>query len=156
MSSEIMELEDVLDENIIKIHLAAVDKKDALEKMANMLYDNSYILSVEDFVKDVYYRESQGVTGIGQGIAIPHGKSESVEKIGIAIATLQNPIAWETLDGGDVDTIFLFCVRSDGNFARNHMLLLSKVAAKLADEELLVKIRHANSKEEMIQLLNIA
>ena len=148
-----MNLRDVLDEKIIRIGMEAKDKDDALHKLAFLLYEHGYIDDVEGFVKDVYLRESQGVTGIGQGIAIPHGKSESAKNLGIAIATLQNPIEWETLDGEGVDTIFLFCVSSDSNFERNHMLLLSRVAARLADEDLLEKIRRASSPQEMIRLL---
>ncbi len=148
-----MNLRDVLDEKIIRIGMDAKDKDDALHKLASLLYEHGYIDDVEGFVKDVYLRESQGVTGIGQGIAIPHGKSENAKNLGIAIATLKDPIEWETLDGERVDTIFLFCVSSDSNFERNHMLLLSRVAARLADEELLEKIRRALSPQEMIRLL---
>ena len=149
-----MTLSDVLDGNIISIGMSVDNKEDALRKMAGMLFQHQYINDVEEFVKDVYVREAEGITGIGQGIAIPHGKSKSAKNLGIAIATLAKPIEWETLDGEAVDTIFLFCVSSDSNFERNHMLLLSKVAARLADEELLEVIRKASSSEEMIRLLS--
>lgn len=148
-----MQLKDVLDENIIRIGLEAKDKQEAINRMSQLLYENHYIDDVEEFVKDIYLRESQGVTGIGNGIAIPHGKSLSAKSPGIAIATLKEPIRWETLDGGTVDTIFLFCVSADQDFGRNHMLLLSKVAAKLADDELIHKIRKVGSGSDMIAYL---
>lgn len=148
-----MELKDVLDKNIIRIGLNVKDKDDALNQMAKLLYDAHYIDNVNEFVKDIYVRESEGITGIGNGIAIPHGKSDSATQPGIAIATLTHPIEWETLDEGDVDTIFLFCVSSDNNFARNHMLLLSKVAGKLADDDLLIKIRKVTSSDDLIAYL---
>ncbi|MCI8400510.1 MAG: PTS sugar transporter subunit IIA [Lachnospiraceae bacterium] len=148
-----MKLRDVLDEKIIHIGMEASDKDEALRKMAGLLADNGYIDDVEEFVGDVYLREKEGVTGIGQGIAIPHGKSKSAKKLGIAIVSLKAPIAWETLDGEPVDTVFLFCVSCDSNFERNHMLLLSKVAARLADEELLARIKGVTSAREMIGLL---
>lgn len=121
--------------------------------MAELLRQENYIKDVDLFVKDVYLREAEGCTGIGNGIAIPHGKSASVKQVGIAIATLASPIEWETLDGNPVDTVFLFCVSDDSNFARNHMILLSRVAAKLADDDLLLEIRRAKSNLEIINLL---
>lgn len=148
-----MQLKDVLDQNIIRIGLEAKDKDEAIKRMSQLLYENRYIDDVEGFVKDIYLRESEGITGIGNGIAIPHGKSLSAKYPGIAIATLKDPIQWETLDGGTVDTIFLFCVSADQDFARNHMLLLSKVAAKLADDDLVGKIRKVSSGSDMISYL---
>lgn len=148
-----MELKEILNKKIIRIGLDVKDKDDALHQMAQLLLDDHYISDVESFVKDVYLREAEGCTGIGNGIAIPHGKSSSATQVGIAIATLKNPIKWETLDGNDVDTIFLFCVSDDANFARNHMILLSRVAAKLADDDLLLKIRKATSDSEIVDYL---
>lgn len=149
-----MKLKDVLDEEIIQIGMKAQNKDDALHQMARLLYEHNYVDDIEGFVKDVYLREAEGVTGIGQGIAIPHGKSKNAKRLGIAIATQETPIEWETLDGEKVDTIFLFCVSSDADFARNHMLMLSKVAARLADDELLEKVRKVSSPQEMIELLS--
>ena len=148
-----MQLKDVLDARIIRIGLDIKDKDDALNRMSQLLYENDYINDVGGFVKDIYLREAQGATGIGNGIAIPHGKSLNAKHPGIAIATLRNPIEWETLDEEDIDTIFLFCVNADQNCIRNHMLLLSKVAAKLADDELVKKIRGVTSSDEMISYL---
>ena len=148
-----MELKDVLDKRIIQIGLEGADKDDVLHKMAKLLFDNDYINDIKEFVKDIYLREAEGVTGIGNGIAIPHGKSASAKQPGIAIATLSHPIQWETLDNQDVDTVFLFCVSSDKNFERNHMLLLSKVAAKLADDDLLAKLRRVHSSDELVAYL---
>ncbi len=149
-----MELKDVLDKRIIRIGLDGENKEDVLHKMSKLLLDSGYIDDVEEFVKDIYLREAEGVTGIGNGIAIPHGKSASAKQPGIAMATLKHSSVWETLDGIDVDTIFMFCVSSNQNFERNHMLLLSKVAAKLADDELLAKIRRVESSEDLIAYMS--
>ncbi|MFI3283884.1 MAG: PTS sugar transporter subunit IIA [Erysipelotrichaceae bacterium] len=148
-----MELKDVLDKNLVKIGLDVKNKDDALHQLANVLCENGYIDDVSIFVKDIYLREEEGVTGIGNGIAIPHGKSDSAQRPGIAIARLKNPIKWETLDGNDVDTIFLFCVSTDANFARNHMLMLSKVAAKIADDDLLERVKTSTTSEQLISYM---
>lgn len=77
-----MELENVLDEKIMTVSLKAADKDDALKQMARQLKENGYIADVEAFVADIYKREKEGITGIGNGVAIPHGKSDSVSRIG--------------------------------------------------------------------------
>ncbi len=148
-----MELKEVLDKNIIKINLDANSKDDALRKMSNILYKNGYINNVDQFLKDIYEREQQGVTGIGNGVAIPHGKSKSVITIGIAIATLKNEIEWETLDGSKVKTIFLFCVSDNTDSDRDHLVLLSKIAAKLANDELLHRVNAAKSADDIVDCL---
>lgn len=148
-----MELSEVLDERIVSIDLDAENKKDALMKMSLMLQQEHYIKDVEEFVADIYIREAEGITGIGNGVAIPHGKSDSVQRIGIAIAKLLHPIAWESLDGESVDLIFLFCVSSDANFAQNHMRMLSRVAGKIADDDLLQAIKNSKSCEAVIRLM---
>lgn len=91
-----MDIKSVLDERIICTELDAVDKEDALKKMIKMLLDAGYIDDAEGFYEDVLLRESQGITGIGNYIAIPHGKSSSVSKVGISIAKLNNEIHMET------------------------------------------------------------
>ena len=73
-----MDIKSVLDERIICTELDAVDKEDALKKMIKMLLDAGYIDDAEGFYEDVLLRESQGITGIGNYIAIPHGKSLSL------------------------------------------------------------------------------
>lgn len=148
-----MELENVLDEKIMTVSLKAADKDDALKQMARQLKENGYIADVEAFVADIYKREKEGITGIGNGVAIPHGKSDSVSRIGVAVANLEYPIKWETLDGKPIETIFLFCVSNDQNFARNHMILLSRLAAKLADDELLDKIKQARCPRQIREYL---
>ncbi|HCW73114.1 MAG TPA: PTS fructose transporter subunit IIA [Clostridiaceae bacterium] len=144
-----MELKDVLDERISHFSLDAKDKDDALRKMSAMLLHEGYITDLDEFVQDIYEREKLGLTGIGDKIAIPHGKSESVQKIGIAIAKLKEEIEWESIDDDKVNLIFLFCVSCDTEYARNHLLLLSEVARKLGNEDAILKLRNANTFEEV-------
>ncbi|MCR1899399.1 fructose PTS transporter subunit IIA [Irregularibacter muris] len=148
-----MELRKILDEKIIRIGLDVKSKDDALKEMGDMLYQNGYINDTDQFIKDIYLREEEGATGIGNNVAIPHGKSKSVTKIGIAIATLKEGIEWETLDGDKVNIIFLFCVSDDMNSNRDHLVLLSRVAGKLADDDLLLKIKTAQSACDIVTYL---
>ena len=89
-----LNLKEVLDERVITTALDVKDKEEALRKMSGMLLANGYIADVDQFMEDIYLREAEGITGIGNGVAIPHGKSKSVTRIGIAIAKLKQAIAW--------------------------------------------------------------
>lgn len=148
-----MDLRNIIDEKVIVTDLKVKNKEEAILKMANLLMENGYVNDVESFIADIYEREKEGVTGIGNGIAIPHGKSKSVNKVGIAIANLHEPIVWESLDNQDVSTIFLFCVSDDNEFAKNHLVLLSRIAAKLADDDLLKKVKSAKKANEISECL---
>lgn len=144
-----MNLVDVLDERIIDLHVKAKNKKEAIDALANKLYEAGYVGNVEEFVADIYVRESEGTTGIGNYVAIPHGKSDSVTKVGIAIGKLEQEIEWETLDGNGVKLIFLFAVSNDHEYARNHMLLLAQIAGKLGNDEAIEALLNANTVEEI-------
>lgn len=144
-----MQVLDVLDERIIDLHAHANNKDEVLTLLSNKLKEAGYIDDVEDFKKDIYYRESLGQTGIGNYIAIPHGKSDSVTKVGIAIAKLDHEIEWETLDGKGVRLIFLFAVSNNTDYARNHMLLLADIARKLGNDEAVEQLLKAETIEEL-------
>lgn len=144
-----MGLEEILDDRIICVGLPAKDKEQAITMLSQKLKDAHYIDDVESFKKDIYYRESLGTTGIGDYVAIPHGKSENVSKIGIAIGKLDHEIEWETIDGKGVKIIFLFAVSDNHEYARNHMLLLTEIASALGDEEAVKKLLDANSVDEI-------
>ena len=148
-----MELKDVLDERIIDLNMEAKNKDEAIRHLAAKLKDANYIGDVDEFVKDIYLRESEGVTGIGNFVAIPHGKSDSVTQVGIAIGKLNNEIEWETLDGQGVKLIFLFAVSNDHEYARNHMKLLAQIAGKLGNDENIEKLLNAKTVEELKEVI---
>lgn len=147
-----MELKDVLDERVIDVNLQASSKKEAIIALSQKLKDANYIGDVDEFVKDIYLRESEGITGIGNFVAIPHGKSDSVTQVGIAIGKLENEIEWETLDGQGVKLIFLFAVSNDHEYARNHMLLLAEIARKLGNDEAIEQLLASKTVEELISV----
>ena len=83
-------LNDVLDRNTILTNVDASDKEEVFDVLSQRLYEQKYIDSVEAFKKAVHDREKEGVTGIGEHIAIPHGRSETVRRNGVAIAVLNH------------------------------------------------------------------
>lgn len=144
-----MQVKDVLDERIIDLKAKANNKEEILTHLAKKLKEAKYIDDVEEFKKDIYQREKEGTTGIGNYIAIPHGKSDSVTQVGIAIAKLDHEIEWETLDGKGVKLVFLFAVSNNHEYARNHMLLLADIARKLGNDEAVEEMLKAETVEDL-------
>jgi fructose PTS system EIIA component len=148
-----MEVKDIVDLNTIHTNIRAKNKEEAIQELAETLLANGYITDMEDFLKDIYAREAMGQTGIGNYIAIPHGKSDSVKKIGVAIGITQDEIEWETLDGKGVKGIILFAVGNDNDGAQTHLKLLSLFARKLGNDEVIEKMLQSENAEDVREAL---
>ena len=148
-----MALNEILNKEIINLELKGTNKDEILKELSQLLFDAGYIDDIENFVKDIYIRESEGITGMGNHIAIPHGKSSSVLKVGIAVGKSINDIEWESYDELPVNLFFLFCVSDNADFAKNHMQLLSELATKLGNDKRVEQLKVAKSKIELLELL---
>ena len=148
-----MDLGEILSEDIIDLDLKGTTKDEILRELSQKLLDNGYISDVEQFVKDIYVRESMGITGAGNHIAIPHGKSSVVQKITIAIGRSNHMVEWESYDDEPVNLFFLFCVSDDEGFAQNHMRLLAELAGKIGSDALVEKLQKAATPAEVISIL---
>lgn len=144
-----MDLSSILDPRVIAIDLKAGNKHDAIVALAKRLKQADYIDNIELFVKDIYDRESEGVTGIGNYIAIPHGKSCQVKQVGVAIGVLDRAIEWETLDGKGVKVVILFAVSNDNSSAQTQLKLLSMFARRLGDEDAVRHLVHAKTVDDV-------
>ena len=144
-----MYIRNVLDERVIDLNMTAENKKEAIWHLAQKLKDAGYIADVDAYVEDIYLRESQGQTGIGNYVAIPHGKSDSVTQVGIAIGKVEKEIEWETLDGKGVKLIFLFAVGNDNENARTHLRLLAEVARTLGNDEAVEALLAAETVQDL-------
>lgn len=144
-----MDLSSILDSRIIAVRLKAGNKRDAIVALSKLLKQAGYIDNVELFVKDIYNRESEGITGIGDYIAIPHGKSAFVKHVGVAIGILDKEIKWETLDGRGVKVIILFAVSNDNSSAQTQLKLLSAFAGRLGDEDTVQHLVHAKTVDDV-------
>lgn len=102
-----MEVKDIIDLKTVKTNMNVNTKEEALKELANLLLENGNISEEKGFIKDIYDREAEGQTGIGNYLAIPHGKSAYVKKIGVAIGINSTEIPWESLDDNGVKGIIL-------------------------------------------------
>ena len=148
-----MDLSEVIDENIIDLDVKGTTKDEVLRELSQRLYDNGYISDVEQFVKDIYVRESMGITGAGNHIAIPHGKSSAVNKITIAVGRSDHMVEWESYDEQPVNLFFLFCVSDDEGFAQNHMRLRAELAGKIGKDSLAEELQNAKTPAEVVKIL---
>lgn len=151
-----MDLQEILDPQVIKVGMKSKDKESVLIDLSNVLKNAGYIDDTMIFLKDIYDREAEGITGIGNYIAIPHGKSEAVKKVGVAIGILENEIEWESMDDNGVKVVILFSVNNDSNGAQTHLRLLSKVAQKLGNDEVIAHLIESKSVNDVIQSFKIA
>lgn len=146
-----MELSDILDENIIFPKANYTSKEEVLNGLADLFKKEGYIRDTQEFLQAVYNRENEGVTGIGNLLAIPHGKSESVESPGVAITTLNSKVDWESLDDEGAQIVFLIAIGTENS--KDHLTLLSQIARKLGNDEVNTKLLSAQNKKEIVQIL---
>lgn len=145
-----MEFSQVLNPKTIVTHLNVKDKAEALEAMADLFVNADVIKDKEAYIKDVYIREEFGATGIGNYIAIPHGKSESVVTPGVAIAVLDHEIEWESLDDTGAKVIILFAVGADNEAAQEHLKMLAMFSKYLGKDAVVDKLIGADTAEDVV------
>lgn len=149
-----MKIRELLAVESIDLHGEAASKKDLLDKMVDLMAKSGKINDVETYRKGVYAREEETTTGIGEGIAIPHCKSPSVSKPGLAAMVIKDGVDFNSLDDEPVHLIFLIAAP---NTADNiHVDVLSKLSVLLLDEVFTTKLRNAKSKEEFLDLIDEA
>lgn len=144
-----LKIENILDEEIMGVHLPGKTKEEAIHHLAELLFEKGYIKEIDSFIKDIYYRETLGKTGIGNHIAIPHGQSESVLRNGIAIGEFAEDIEWETLDDLPVRIVCLFCVKVGDGGESEHLRMLAMLAGKLGKDEVVEDLLNAKDVASM-------
>lgn len=145
-------ISNVIDEKLIALDLDVNTKEEMLNALTDLFEEQGKLNDREGFFKDVMWREGEGQTGIGMGVAIPHGKSAGVNETALAIGTSKNPLAWESLDGEPVTVVILFAV-TEGDSDVVHLKLLQHVAMLLAHESFVEKLHAVTSPQEMLALL---
>lgn len=147
-----LDIREVIRPDLIVTDIEANTKEAVIQVLIKQLYFKGFLNDEDEFFQNVMEREAEGVTGLGNGIAIPHGKSEAVRTTMIAIGKTKQPIVWESLDDDPVQVIILFAVKKTDE-TTIHIKLLQKVAVLLADEELLENLVEAEDREVIYKIL---
>jgi fructose-specific phosphotransferase system IIA component len=147
-----VDLQSVLDKELIVLNLQASTKEEVIEKLAEVLFKNDKLISKEVYIKDVLERERHCTTGIGSGIAIPHGKSNGVKQTSIAIGKLLEEIEWQAFDKKPVKMVFLLSVKKEDT-EEMHLRTISSIATSLSEDDTINRLLKATTTEEIIALL---
>ncbi|WP_077310654.1 PTS sugar transporter subunit IIA [Terribacillus halophilus] len=153
MNMEELDFSKVVSEDLIELELQATTKIEAIEELTNLLFVNGCISDEEGFIKDVMYREGEGVTGLEKGVAIPHGKSDYVLKTSIAVGRTQEYLEWESMDGNPINIIILFAVKN-ADSTTTHIKLIQRVAVLLSDERVVEQFQTLQTKKSFLHLLS--
>ena len=148
-----MNVSEVLKKENIVTKLDARTKEEALSALVDVLCASGNIKSRDEFLKDVLDREAVSTTGIGNGIAIPHGKSTNVSETTVAVGRLLSPVEWKSVDDAPVEFVVLLAV-NDNDKTGVHVKLLSEIARKLASEENCKKLLNTKDADEIISIFS--
>jgi len=146
-----MKLLDLLKKEDITLDLKAKDKKSAIRELIRILQDSKAIKNSESVFQSVFDREKIGSTGIGQNIAIPHGKTADVKKIVGALGISKKGVEFQSLDGEPVHIIFLLLGPED--VSGEHLKALAKVARLFKDKFFRDAMRQAETVERIIEII---
>ena len=126
-------------------------REEAIHALTQRLAALGKISSTEQFLEEVYRRESLGPTALGEGLAVPHGKTAAVKEAAFAVATLSEPLQWEGVDGPEaVDLVVLLAIPPN-EAGTTHMQLLT---TRLADDEIRARIQSATTPDELLSALD--
>ena len=149
-----MRITDLLDRRSVSLSAAPKSKSEALDMAVDLMVKSEKISNREAYRKQVYAREQESTTGIGEGIAIPHGKCDAVQKPGLAAMVVKNGVEFEALDDEPVTLLFLIAApNTEDNI---HLDVLSKLSVMLMDEEFTASLRNAQSVDEFMEIIDKA
>lgn len=147
-----MRIRDLLSKESIRLDGVAENKQDALEKMVALMAASGKIADVEKYRKGVFAREEEGTTGIGEGIAIPHCKSDAVKAPGLAAMVVKGGVDFDALDGAPTDLIFLIAAPDTEDNV--HLDVLSRLSVMLMDENFTNGLRNAKTVDEFLAVID--
>lgn len=149
-----MRITDLLDIRSISLDAAPKSKNETLDQAVALMANSGKINDEEGYKKQVYAREEESTTGIGEGIAIPHGKCDAVDKPGLAAMVIKDGVDFDSLDGEPVTLLFLIAAPNTEDNV--HLDVLSKLSMMLMDEEFTQSLRKAQTPEEFLEIIDKA
>lgn len=151
---ESMKITDLLDRRSIALNAAPKTKEEALNQAVDLLAKSGKLNNVTEYRQQVYAREEESTTGVGEGIAIPHGKCSAVTRPGLAAMVIPEGVDYHSLDGRPVTLLFLIAAP---NTADNvHLDVLSKLSVLLMDESFAHDLRHATNVSQFLEIIDRA
>lgn len=147
-----MRITDLLSKDGIELNVNAKDKNDIINKMTKLMLKTGRITDLNAYTELVLKREEEGSTGVGEGIAIPHGKGDCVTEPGLVAMVVPNGVEYDALDGKPVNLLFMIAAPNTSDNV--HLDVLSRLSTMLMDTEFKNKLISAKSKEEFLNIIN--
>lgn len=149
-----MKITDLLSKDAIKLNGIANSKQDAINKLVDLMAKNGNLTDKEKYTQVVLKREEEGSTGIGEGIAIPHGKTDAVSKPGLSAMVINDGVEFDSLDGQSAKLLFLIAAPNTKDNV--HLDVLSRLSTLLMDTEFRKSLMEAKTPEEFLRYIDIA
>lgn len=149
-----MKITDLLSKDAIKLNGIANSKQDAINKLVDLMAKNGNLADKEKYTQVVLKREEEGSTGIGEGIAIPHGKTDAVSRPGLSAMVINNGVEFDSLDGKPAKLLFLIAAPNTKDNV--HLDVLSRLSTLLMDTEFRKSLMEAKTPEEFLRCIDIA
>ena len=149
-----MRITDLLDVRSISLTGNPKTKNEALDQIVDLMVKSGKINDREAYRKQVYAREEESTTGVGDGIAIPHGKCDAVDKPGLAAMVIKDGVPFDALDGKPVTLMFLIAAPNTKDNV--HLDVLSKLSVLMMDENFANNLRNAKTAEEFLAIIDKA
>lgn len=149
-----MRVRDLLSTESIELKGEAKSKEEVIKKMVDLMVKQGNINDRDTYEKGVFAREEESTTGIGDGIAIPHCKSDSVSKPGLAAMVLPDGVDYDSLDGEPANLIFLIAAPNTEDNV--HLEVLSRLSELLMNPDFVSALKNAKTKEEFLSVIDEA
>ena len=146
-----MRIVDLLNKKSIFLNASPSDKNDAINMLVDLQVQSGNISDREVYKKGILAREEKGSTAVGEGIAIPHAKSEAVKAPSLAAMTVPSGVDYEALDDEPSNLLFMIAAPNDGDV---HLEVLSRLMTILMDEDFRNNLLSAKNKDEFLKIID--
>lgn len=146
-----MKIIDLLKIGAIELNTSVATKDDAINKLVSLHETVGNLADAKTYKEAILLREEQGTTAIGEGIAVPHAKSDSVKVPGLSAITVKGGVDYEAPDGKPSDILFMIAAPMDGDL---HLEILSRLMVMLMEPEFCNALRNAQTPEEFLQIID--
>jgi len=149
-----MRITDLLSPEGMDLNGKASSKSEAIDKLISLMNKMGKINDLEEYKRHVLAREKEGTTGIGEGVAIPHAKTDAVSEAGLSVMVVKDGVDFESLDGQPTQLLFLIAAPdTEDNI---HLDVLGRLSILLMDDDFRQKLIHAKDTKEFYKLIDVA
>ncbi|MCC3145916.1 fructose PTS transporter subunit IIA [Halanaerobium sp. Z-7514] len=146
-----MEVNEFINQDLIKMELQSKDKDSVIEEMIDIMVENGIVSDKEEVVQKAMEREAKGTTGVGRGVAIPHVKSNAVKKAAVAFGRSSEGIDYDSMDEKPSYLFFLITVPEESH--NEHLKILAQLSRNLVHDDFRDSLLEAESAEDVMEIL---